>query len=480
MVGRFNGRGEGDSMSHDLSIEDRFLRLSPRQRHWLAEQLGLSVGDLSVGDENKRKELVAWVVADRTLVDDQNLRREMSLRLPSTLVPRRIIRTDMIPKTSTGKIDRNRLAAQPIGEAPSVAANEDAFSDSERTLIRICGSLLKVVDVLPQDNFYHIGGDSLLSIQLIALARQNGMEIEPRDVLECSSIAELACASDQRTALNGEGTDQSVTIDSVVSKVRSSSHAGSILLVHEVGGRCHYAHYLAAKLASDLAIYVSNQPPTGESPESIERLARRYADAWLVAEPDGPHIIVAFCWGGLLAYEIARQLKENGVGVDKLMIVESGTEASYVHAPWINRKIDRMKGNLIRVRSRLGSLRNAESIRQLAVTLAAKTLGPRNARSVADAGFQFREDEGDPEQIRKNVQAFLDYAIDPEELPLHLFRVGGPTGLIGTRYSDRSLGWRYLVGPGLTLHRIPGNHDTCMKPPHVSGLAEAMNRVITA
>lgn len=462
-------------MSDRATIRDCVAGLSQQQRKWLAARLNDRTQLAAPTDQS---ELVAWIVAEADTVDEVTLRQELNRRLPSRLVPRRIIPTDQIPRTESGKVDRKRLPNTTHLETPSVASSGVRWSDSERTLVNICESLLRVRGVTPGDNFFHIGGDSLLSIRMISIARERGLEIEPRDVLAASSLAELAAAADRRSAANTIGPDCEHN-SPVITKVRSGIDLGSVLLVHEVGGRCHYAHYLAADLDPRRTLYVSNQPEIQNSPRSIETLAELYVDAWMRAEPAGPKIIVAFCWGGLLGYEIARQLQRRGIDPDAVLIVESGTEASYEHATHWNRRFDRFKGLVVRGRNRIKTLRSGKAIGELIKTLVGKLRGQGAAEVTADAGFQFRDDEGDPHQIRMNVQAFLDYEIQPSELDLDLFRVGGPVGLIGTRYSDASLGWRYVVGSHLRRHSIPGTHDSCMQPPNVEKLAAALNRVIS-
>ena len=96
----------------------------------------------------------------------------------------------------------------------------------------------------------------------------------------------------------------------------------------------------------------------------------------------------------------------------------------------------------------------------------------------ADSGFAFRDSDGDPNQIRANVQTFLDYEIAPDNFNIDLFRVEGPSGLVGVEYCDRALGWRYLVGNQLTIHWISGTHTNCMQPPHVTCLADQLNRIL--
>ncbi|MEL6107225.1 MAG: thioesterase domain-containing protein [Planctomycetota bacterium] len=450
----------------------RVRQLSAPQREWLMDRVAESMPPET--ESEFAGELAAWLVVDQN-VDDAVIREELSSRLSPALIPRRFVQLEALPKTASGKVDRNRLKLPASSRAVSSSDGRE-LTTGEQALIEICRTLLRVDTVTPLDHFAALGGDSMRSIQLIAMAREQGLALEPRDIHECDTIADLARVADAR----GRGVEESSPPQddsAVVTEVRSGQRSGSILLVHEVGGQCHYSHHLAPILGTDRMLLVTRQPARASSAKSIEGLAASYVDAWLKANPVGPHVIVAFCWGGLLGYEIAKQMKARGVEPRRLIIIESGTEAAYAHAPAIHRWMDFSRGVSIRLRNRLGSLTSVASVGRLASSLARKLMH-RSEPVTADSGFQFRDEEGDPEQIRDNVQAFLDYRIEPAEVTLNLFRVAKAAGLIGTRYSSRSFGWRYLVGRRLSITDVPGDHDTCMQPPNVEHLALEINRLL--
>ncbi|MEO1614412.1 MAG: thioesterase domain-containing protein [Planctomycetota bacterium] len=469
-------------MNSPLSIGSRVYQLDESQRQWLAGAIEKRMQKSSATTEtHERSELAAWAVVDQDQVDVAALQTCLRERLPESLVPKHITLVPQIPKTASGKIDRNQLVNLPIrrsNERNRISSHSARWTPSESILVRLSERLLRCTGVRPEDHFFEMGGDSFASIQLIALAREQGLKLEPRDVIESDSLGTLAAIADSRQNLDRSEADRKKQLEDqipVVAEVRSGKGGASALMVHEVGGRCGYARYLAADLLPGVSLYVTNQPAVDHSPTSLEALAELYADAWMAAEPDGPKTLVAFCWGGPLAYAIASHLANEYHIRTHLIIIESGTEASYEHAPGHRRFVDQQKGNFIRLRSRLKSISDWQSLRSLCSSVLGKLMGKRNAPITADSGFQFRDDEGDPAQIRSNVQAFLDFRPRPQDVSLDLFRVRGPAGLIGARYSDRSLGWRYVIGGRLRLQTISGNHNDCVAPPHAEGLVAAIN-----
>ena len=333
LVGRFDGIGEGNQMISRSELEDRVRALDEHQLRWLAQTIATvrkprqADGRQSDGlYEDVAQELVAWIQCDEHLADLSFVREEIRRQLPPSLVPNQIRQVDRIPRTSNGKIDRRGLPELdhhhlPIQNADDQRTIED-WTNSERKLVLICRSLLKCDEISPSDNFFDAGGDSMLSIRLIAIARNEGIEIEPTDVLAAKSISALAQSVDRRTQHQSSedrfGADSDM--DSgyltvamanvpVVSKIRSGDCDASILMVHEVGGHCGYAQYLTNELSKSHAIYVTNQPPPGESRKTIEELAELYVDGWIDLNARGKKSVIAFCWGGPLAYQIAKELK---------------------------------------------------------------------------------------------------------------------------------------------------------------------------
>ncbi|MES1243275.1 MAG: amino acid adenylation domain-containing protein [Acidobacteriota bacterium] len=123
------------------------------------------------------------------------LRAFLAERLPEAMVPASFIPLDALPLTSNGKLDRRALPA-PEEERPEL---EQAFvaprTRVEETLANLWAQALRLDHVGVHDNFFELGGDSILSIQIIARAAQEGIQIAPRQMFQHQTIAELAAVA---------------------------------------------------------------------------------------------------------------------------------------------------------------------------------------------------------------------------------------------------------------------------------------------
>jgi amino acid adenylation domain-containing protein len=144
------------------------------------------------------RRLVAYA-AGADLPDAAGLRAFLRERLPDYMVPTAFVALDEIPLTPNGKVDRRAL---PAPEAP--AAPQDAYeaprNEVERVLAELWAGVLRVERVGIHDNFFTLGGDSILSIQIIARAAERGIRILPRQMFINQTIAELAEVAEPITA----------------------------------------------------------------------------------------------------------------------------------------------------------------------------------------------------------------------------------------------------------------------------------------
>jgi amino acid adenylation domain-containing protein/non-ribosomal peptide synthase protein (TIGR01720 family) len=160
--------------------------------------------------------LVAYVTAHGTGIDSAALTRHLKNALPDYMVPSAVVVLDALPLTPNGKIDR---AALPEPAAP-VAEDRPASTPStavEQSLAGIWARVLRLARVGVDDNFFELGGDSILSLQVVAGARDAGFKVTPRQIFEHPTIAELArvarvSGSDERaTAAESESGDVFLT-----------------------------------------------------------------------------------------------------------------------------------------------------------------------------------------------------------------------------------------------------------------------------
>jgi amino acid adenylation domain-containing protein/non-ribosomal peptide synthase protein (TIGR01720 family) len=136
--------------------------------------------------------LIAYVVSAGDQVSKQ-LREFLAESLSEQMIPSAFVFVDAIPVTPNGKVDRCALPAPDFSAESSVSDSDDApRTEAERILVRIWSELLKLERIGVHDNFFHLGGDSILSIQVVARARQSGLQLTPRQIFEHPTIMALA------------------------------------------------------------------------------------------------------------------------------------------------------------------------------------------------------------------------------------------------------------------------------------------------
>jgi len=136
--------------------------------------------------------LCAYVVTHQDGEKDvEALRSYLAERLPEYMVPSAVLVMETLPVSLHGKIDRRALPLPDFGKEPA-QPHAAAASRAEQLLREIWTRILRVEEVGPDDNFFELGGDSILSIQVVARARDAGLHITPRMLFERPTPAGLA------------------------------------------------------------------------------------------------------------------------------------------------------------------------------------------------------------------------------------------------------------------------------------------------
>nr|WP_244486973.1 non-ribosomal peptide synthetase [Burkholderia plantarii] len=140
--------------------------------------------------------LIAYVTSEASeALDPAVLRPALSARLPDYMVPWRIVVLDALPLSPNGKVDRRALPA-PEATTDDGANHEPPHAGIEADLAAIWATLLRVPRVGRHDDFFELGGDSILALQIVARARQAGYRLHARQIFEQSTIVELAAVAE--------------------------------------------------------------------------------------------------------------------------------------------------------------------------------------------------------------------------------------------------------------------------------------------
>ncbi|BDH12172.1 non-ribosomal peptide synthase/polyketide synthase [Streptomyces hygroscopicus] len=192
----------------DEQVKVRGFRIEPGEIE--AALLGHpEVGDAVVvaPEHAGRKRLVAYVVPTGSQTPPaEELRVRLRRTLPDYMVPAVFVPLERIPRTSSGKTDRRALPAPPVqldAGTPYVAPR----TETETGLAGIWAEVLGVPRVGVEDNFFALGGDSILSIQIVSRARRAGLALTSKDVFRHQTIAELALRTAAVTPPPADGTE---------------------------------------------------------------------------------------------------------------------------------------------------------------------------------------------------------------------------------------------------------------------------------
>ncbi len=146
------------------------------------------------------KSLVAYIIPNQLPLNANNLRHDLIQRLPQTMIPIAFVMMDSFPLTPTGKLDRK---AFPLPDH-TLARPENRYrapqTATEQSLVMIWQQVLQVERVGLEDNFFELGGDSILSVHVVAKARELGLQINPQAIFQMPTIAELSVLVDQARA----------------------------------------------------------------------------------------------------------------------------------------------------------------------------------------------------------------------------------------------------------------------------------------
>ncbi|SDZ22918.1 thioesterase domain-containing protein, partial [Thermoactinomyces sp. DSM 45892] len=264
-------------------------------------------------DEPDDKRLVAYVVGAGSTPE---WREHLKAQLPNYMVPSHFVEMETLPLTSNGKIDRKALPRPDRKESNGIyVAPRDHI---EFKLVKIWQDLLSVDEVSITDDFFSIGGHSLLAIKLLAqIKNEFDKEIEVSSLFQNTILEKLASLIRQKTSSE---KSSGLTIN------LQESEKDPFFCIHPAGGTVFCYIKLAKVLESNCSFYGIQSPYLEMDPineKSLKEICSIYVGEIKRKQPKGPYKIGGWSAGGIIAYEIARQLLEQGEEVSLLALMDS-------------------------------------------------------------------------------------------------------------------------------------------------------------
>lgn len=408
------------------------------------------------------KRLVAYVVLHLgQSVTLKDLLHHMRSTLPTYMIPSAFVWLEALPLTPSGKIDRLALPPpDPVrqeGEEPFVAPTTALHYQLQQAW----EDLLDVRPIGIYDNFFYIGGHSLLATRLVErIEHVSGKKLSLATLFAGPTIAALAEALQTTEEINGRAP---------IVAVQAHGTRRPFFYLHGAwNSGAFYCFQLAQHLGPDQPFYALapynfdglNSIPT------VEEMALAHIQTMRSIQPEGPYLLGGFCNGGLVAYEMARQLHAQGQEIDLLALIEPASPPP-LHA--LATSFIQRTSKLFR-RSKNQQMESFLRIRHLYKYL-------RRERKEEDLDAFPGIDHGiftlTPtfEALRQDDHAVLDWIITGYTYKPY----GGKITVLWPREEPLSGVWKRKITQesGRELHFVPGTHIGC-RTDHIMSLAETL------
>lgn len=428
---------------------------------------------IGLAEDSGDRTVVAYIVSRSTTLSDSALRTYLSGSLPSYMLPSHIVRLATLPLTSSGKIDRRALPPPTAGT--QTFSYEAPRTEIERTLCELWAQTLNVPRIGVDDDFFEWGGHSILAIQLAARASKKLKMRFPVALL--AQFPTVAGCSAHLEATHAEPLRHRVIA------VRELGSLPPLFWIPGGAGSLRMARLkeLADRLGPDQPFQAlgSRRAETLAEIESIQTRAAAYVDVICGFQPQGPYYIAGFCLGGVLAFEVAQQLRAREQHVAFVGLVNTWMPAdSIAGSQWLQFFLQRALYHA-RIAFRPGTepphrymIRSLRAMQRM--------LRRRDVPNVENAPRNYTGELGNLTEdavLRSTVQLANTYHPRSFDGKVHVFLSEEPDLAGVSEKIDPRLAWRHVCASCETI-RISGGHDEMLDLPLVEQFSTELRRVL--
>lgn len=451
----------------DDQIKLRGYRIEPGEiAKCLGAHPGVSRAHVVARRISNTRQLVGYVVAqpgeNPSEVDLINFVKQ---RLPAYMVPTGILLVDSFPVTPGGKLDLKQFP-KPIGLGNDL--DQPLQTPTEQATAKIWEKVLGVTGLGREDNFFQLGGDSLLAMRLVLTLESAfpGPAIPVASLIPNPSVRLMADFIDQRRQT---GTHDTTPNQPLMTRLGDADGAIRVVYLHAAGGGGMFYHELHRGLKSpDVSVILESAALYAEDQvigqrEGIQEIAKEYVDCIVEAGCEKEITLVGYSFGGIVGFEMIHQLKQRGITVDRLINID---------APNPEKVIER--GGLARLVLRL---RMSESLSMRYDYVKGVLLRKWQVASVRRS-----QNAGRPPAVKLRslalelelIRVAKQYVPLPCDVPMHLICGEDPELMYSV---EPDYGWTSKV-PELTVTQIPGGHATLFDKPYLGQLIKVFCETI--
>ena len=461
IIGRFDDH---------VKIRGFWLQLSAVQTSLSQHPAIHAVAVIAREDTPGDQHLVAYVVPqEHQTITTSDLHEYASHHLPAHMVPTTSVVLEALPMTSDGQVDRQALPA-PQRVRTRTEGQIGPHSDIEAKLIHMWESLLQISPIGGQDNFFDLGGNSLVAVRLMAQIQREFQQDLPISVLFQKATPEQMTTELLRRRWSN--------IHSALVEIQPTGTKLPFFCVHPVGGEVFCYATLARQLGPEQPLYGLQVPRHSHQQlpsQTIEEMAHSYIVELQTIQPSGPYLLGGWSMGGVIAFEMAQQLVQQGQKVALLALIDSDapTNRPSPTKTLVQRFGEELEGVFSKLLTidytQFQDLSLEEQLIQLYLYAEQADMLPPD--------LEFEHLLSMFSIYQRNVEALRHYQPRGYSGQLTLFTA---TPSEESHAVDRTHGWQTLAPQEFALHIVPGDHYSMLKKPNVHHLVELLQHHFAA
>lgn len=389
-------------------------------------------------------------------------------QLPAHMIPNQFISVKEFPTTLSGKIDRKVLLNNLPVKDEKLGFSEP-ITESEKIIAGIWEECLKIEKIDVHNDFFELGGHSIVGVQVMAkLEKQTGNRLPLVALLKHPTVRKLAAYMDS----------EYIVWDSLV-PLKPEGSKPALYVVHGANHNVLMFNALAQYLDKEQPIYgLQSRGLSGvdEPHDSIDQMAADYIAEILQSNPNGPYALGGFSYGGIVAFEMARQLRAQGKEVTIVAQFDTYVYPAYYYTNPIKKKIFSnlfQMGKIVYLSfnmfaSRKHFIRRKELLK---IQISGLFLKLKHGKEK-----QYEMQFNVPYKMEQNHQKATNaYTITPQDFVIDLFRAMEEINFV---HDHDLLGWKNMALRGIRKHMVPGNHVDMFEEPNVQTLAKSLQNVL--
>ncbi len=421
--------------------------------------------------------LVAYVVAtdmgkiisDLQFQSEQFAKWKQGLKesMPDYMVPSDFVLIEKLPLTPNGKIDRNALPK------PSNMSNSNSKkyiapqTDIEKMIANIWCDVLKLDRVSVNDDFFELGGHSLIAVQAMTrLEKETGKRLPLASLLEAPTVEKLS--------LLVQKDDKAITWDSLV-PIKTTGNKIPIYIVHGIGMNVLLFNNVAKNMDADQPVYALQARGLKSADESFDRMediAAHYISEILANDSRNAFALAGYSFGGIIAFEMAKQLKAMGKEIKMLAMFDTNADNSDYfddRTTKIKRKLSRQFPKMLFI---LKSF-----IKRPAQTFSYQSeFFSNKIKKLFTSKRKSAQNKTNEDILAERYDsAYHHYKMTPYDGPIDLFKVKTRLYFLD---DQEYLGWKPFTKKEVHVHVTPGDHKTFLYSPYDRDFARILQRVL--